>query len=61
MAYSRDAIPKDQRETRERDQQETRERQERDGAMADGLILTKMRQLARSRGTKREIKQSMMA
>ena len=35
MAYSHDAFPKDQR-----DQQDTRERQERDGAMADGLILT---------------------
>ena len=46
MAYSRDAFPKEQRETRERDQRERLERKTRgretsmmtrDGAMADGL------------------------
>ena len=43
MAYSRDAFPKDQRETSkriERDKRQTGERLERDGAMHDGLTLT---------------------
>ena len=40
MAYSRDAFPKDQRETSKRLDRDKRERQERDGAKSDGLKQT---------------------
>ena len=43
MAYSRDALNKEKRETREtvkRNQRETRKREERDGDMADDLTQT---------------------